>query len=285
MLPPAAIVSTSRGGMACVADGSGPPVLAIHGGMGGCDQSWILGKALFADTARILAVSRPGYAGTALRLGSTPESQADSFAALLDALRIDKVMAVGCSAGGPSAIFFALRHPDRCRGLILMSAATGPMQMSPRMQTQLKILALLARIPGMAAFLRRRVTRDPLRAVSRSLRDPVAAAALLAHPQVGPLLRLFQQSIFSDLRQRIAGTRNDMAMLTGLAPLPLERLAVPVLGLHSSDDPVVGAHHLDSVCERVRQARCVKLTTGGHITLFAEIDAVRRHVAEFAASI
>jgi pimeloyl-ACP methyl ester carboxylesterase len=284
-VPPAEIVSTNRGAVTCVLDGEGLPVLAVHGGMGACDQAWILGKALFADTARIIAVARPGYPGTPLSTGATPETQADAYAALLDALGIDKAVIVGCSAGGPSSIQFALRHADRCHGLILMSAATGSLQMPPRMLTQLNILAVLARVPGMTNYLRRRVTNDPLRAATRSLRDPATAAALLAHPVTGPLLLLFQQSIFTGLRQRIAGTRHDLALLATLPPLPLEQLAVPVLGLHSSDDPVVGVRHLDAVCEKAAKAQCVRLAKGGHIPLFTEMDAVRRHVAAFVSQL
>jgi pimeloyl-ACP methyl ester carboxylesterase len=285
VLPPAQCVATRQGAMACMQHGQGIPVLAIHGGMGACDQAWILGKALFADTARIIAVARPGYPGTPLSTGATPQAQADAYAALLDALGIDKAVAVSCSAGGPSSIQFALRHPDRCHGLILMSAATGPLQMPPRMLTQLNILAMLARVPGMTNYLRRRVTKDPLRAATRSLRDPATAAALLAHPVTGPLLRLFQQSIFTGLRQRIAGTRRDLALLATLPLLPLEQLAVPVLGLHSIDDPVVGVRHLDAVCAKAAKAQCVHLAKGGHIPLFTEMDAVRRHVAAFVSKL
>ena len=92
--PPAQSIATRLGAMACIQDGRGAPVLAIHGGMGGCDQSWILGRALFADTARLLAVARPGYAGTPLTVGLTPEAQADAYAALLDALARRNVAAI-----------------------------------------------------------------------------------------------------------------------------------------------------------------------------------------------
>ena len=285
MMPPAEIVSTSRGAMACVRDGAGAPVLAIHGGMGGCDQSWILGRALFADTARILAVARSGYAGTPLTVGLTPQAQADAYAALLDALKIDKVLVAAISAGGPSALQFGLRHPDRCRGLILVSAATGRLQTPPEMITRLAAMAVTARIPGAAGYLRRKAGSDPMAAAARSLPDADAAAALLAHPEAGPLFRLFQQGIFTDLRPRLAGTRHDIALLATLAPLPLEELRVPVLDLHAVDDPVVPVAHAEAVCARAPRAECVRLQKGGHIALFTEIDTIRSHAARFVSSL
>jgi pimeloyl-ACP methyl ester carboxylesterase len=45
--------------------------------------------------------------------------QADAFVQLLDHLGIDKVVVVGISAGAWSSLQFAVRHPDRCRALVL----------------------------------------------------------------------------------------------------------------------------------------------------------------------
>jgi 2-hydroxy-6-oxonona-2,4-dienedioate hydrolase len=46
-------------------------------------------------------------------------NQADAYATLLDHLGIDRLHVIGGSAGALSATAFALRHPDRCSGLIL----------------------------------------------------------------------------------------------------------------------------------------------------------------------
>lgn len=47
--------------------GSGEVILAIHGAMGGWDQSEILAKTVAPDGYRVIAVSRPGYLGTPLK--------------------------------------------------------------------------------------------------------------------------------------------------------------------------------------------------------------------------
>ena len=72
---------------------------------------------------KVLAPSRPGY-------GRTPAvfsyaQQADVMSALLDVLQITKVSVYGVSGGGPPAIQFAARHPEKCSSLILEAAVTG----------------------------------------------------------------------------------------------------------------------------------------------------------------
>ena len=47
------------------------------------------------------------------------------MAALLDELKIDKVSVYAYSGGGPCAINFAARHPDRINSLVLEAANSG----------------------------------------------------------------------------------------------------------------------------------------------------------------
>ena len=55
--------------------------------------------------------------------------QADAFAALLDAIGVGKVLVLAGSAGSTSALHFAIRHHDRTRALLLVSAnVPGPHQ-------------------------------------------------------------------------------------------------------------------------------------------------------------
>ena len=47
------------------------------------------------------------------------------MAALLDELKIEKVLVYGVSGGGPTCLNFALRHPNRCFGMMTEVAIYG----------------------------------------------------------------------------------------------------------------------------------------------------------------
>ena len=273
------IVHTRLGPVACVTFGKGTPILAIHGGMGGVDQSWVLALSLLADPNgfHIIAVARPGYPGTPLATGSTPQDQADALAALLDTLGLESAIVAAISAGGPSALAFASRHPSRCRALILVSAATGALVSPPHILSRLKTMSLMAHIPGAAALLRRKAAKDPVAALMRSVPDRAVAQSVMAHHDAGALFRLFQLGMFDQLAGRILGTRHDIQCLSELTPPPT--IHVPVLTIHGQDDAVVLPMHADQVAGPV--VMHVRLAGAGHVALFTHMDTVRNAVRDF----
>ncbi len=70
---------------------------------------------------RFLYISRFGYLKSSIPDDPTVELQADVYNELLDHLGIRSIFVLGNSAGGTSAIHFAIRYPEKCRGLILLS--------------------------------------------------------------------------------------------------------------------------------------------------------------------
>ena len=71
----------------------------------------------------MIAVSRFGYLRTPLPEDASAAAQADAHACLLDALNIKRAAVLGTSAGGPSSLQFALRHPGRTAALVLLVPA------------------------------------------------------------------------------------------------------------------------------------------------------------------
>ena len=102
--------------------GQGPPVLVVHGSGGGFDQGEFLADVALGDGFHVVTPSRFGYLGSTFRPGAGFEEQADAYALLLDHLGLGRVAVVAFSHGGPSALQFALRHPQRVSSLTLLSA-------------------------------------------------------------------------------------------------------------------------------------------------------------------
>ena len=84
--------------------GSGPPLLMIHGTGGGFDQGLLFTEKLAAHGVRVIAPSRFGYLRSSFPADHSSEAQADAFVALLDHLKLERVVVAGGSAGfGPLA--------------------------------------------------------------------------------------------------------------------------------------------------------------------------------------
>lgn len=283
--PAPCAVRTPAGPVEAAIAGDGPAVLALHGGMGGCDQSWLLARALLGDTTRfrVIAVSRPGYLGTPLSSAGSPEAQADLCAALLDRLGIPDALVLAVSAGGPGAIQFAARHPGRCSGLILVSACTGTLDIPPEVRSRLPLMGLLARLPFLPALMRRRAGRDPERTAARSIRDPGLRAGTLAHPEAGPLLRELQIGTLTRLAERLSGTLNDIRRFEHLEPLPLAAVRAPVLAVHGTGDRIVPVEHARRVTAAVPGAELLAIPDGEHVSLFTHLDIIRAAAGAFIA--
>ena len=118
------IIHTARGPIEYASIGEGAPLLVIHGAGGGFDQALNFAGDLNKAGFRCIFVSRFGYLRTPLPNDGSPEAQADQYACLLDSLGVLKAAVLGVSAGGPSALQFAIRHPRRCSALALLAPAT-----------------------------------------------------------------------------------------------------------------------------------------------------------------
>jgi pimeloyl-ACP methyl ester carboxylesterase len=280
MPPTPTTIPTARGPVECLVGGEGTSVvLILHGAMGGWDQSALLMHTIGEPGYRTIAVSRPGYLGTPLDAGRTPEAQADLLAALLEALGIPRAAVIAVSGGGPSAIHFALRHSDRCWALVLVSTAGGPVT------TPLPLRFHLLKALGHFAWFRRRLgrrgARDPEASARRSIPDPELRRRTLADPDTGPLFRRLTASSAERVAERLPGTLNDVAV-TRSYDYPLEALRVPTLVVHGGADRVVPfADHGRTLASRIPGARLVTASDGGHVFIFTHRRLVQPAVCPF----
>src|SRR5262249_34778688 len=144
VLTGSSVINTERGLIEYASIGEGLPLLIVHGAGGGFDQAADFATVLNKAGFRCILVSRFGYLRTPLPADGSPEAQADLYATLLDSLSLPVVAIMGVSAGGPSALQFAIRYPPRCSALVLLVPATFAPDGSgihPRSPTVMRLLA------------------------------------------------------------------------------------------------------------------------------------------------
>ena len=276
------LIGTSRGNVETAVWGEAPAVLALHGAMGGFDQGILLAKTAVSPGYRFIAVSRPGYLGTRLDAGPTPQEQADLCAEVLDHLGIAKAVVVAISGGGPAALQFALRHPQRCTALIMISACSHRLDVPIPFQWQ--IMKVMARVPGLPAMMRNKIARNPEKIAQRAIPDPALRQRTMQDPETAALFLALQMSIFERMASRIAGTDNDIAQSRGEMAWPLEQIAAPTLVIHGTKDRAVPYEQAKLLASRVPGAQLLTIENGEHGSLFTHRAEIRSRVDAFLAS-
>ena len=266
------VVETACGPIEYATFGEGHPVLVIHGIFGGFDQGLVTARGQLGEGFRAIVPSRFGYLRTPLPDDASPAAQADAFACLLDALGIEQAAILGVSAGGTSAIQFALRHPDRCSALVLVSSnAPGEVE------------AGLPPKPLAKALFRSDFVFWLLTTYFRS-----SMGSIMGVPKGFELTPEYEADIAETMETilpvspRADGALFDMYVSnpdinTGY---PLEEIAVPVLIINAIDDPLALYDNARAMAERIPGAKLVTVESGGHM-LLGHGERIRSEIGEF----
>lgn len=247
--------------------GEGKPILILHGGFGGYEQGLATAELLGLD-GRIIALSRSGYRRTGLANGRTLSEQAQMACQLLDQFGIDSATVLAISAGWLAALQFALNHPDRCAGLILLSAQ-GPALTEMRPAAYWLWLMRLFMAGDFPLWVVFKIGMWALIRLNGNQR------------QEGNFTKFWAGFIpGSDWR---AGVLNDLEQLLGLTGMPLENIRVPTLLIHGDQDLIVSYNVALDMYGRIPHAHIVTIPGGTHlivVTHGAEIGkAVKRFVS------
>jgi pimeloyl-ACP methyl ester carboxylesterase len=256
------IRETSAGPVEYLTLGQGYPIILAHGIMGGFDQGLVEAGHNCRGFQSIL-VSRFGYLGSPLPEHASPALQADSYAALLDALGINQAAMLGISSGGPSAIQFALRHADRCSALLLLSSR-GPRSAPLPPKWAFNILAKSNFVMW--------ALKTYFRSTLYSMLVPKQILAALTAEKQQHLVEIAETLL--PVKPRSAGILFD-AYVTNpdIDHYPFEQITVPTLVLHAKDDPLSSFRSVRTMAARIPGARLVSFEQGGHINLGNEQKA------------
>jgi len=258
------VVATAVGDVEYAVTGEGTPYLYVHGAPGGYDQG-LSDRRTRPDAfagLRTITLSRPGYLRTPLSSGKTPAEQADLFAALLDEIGVDRVVVMGLSAGGPPALQFAIRHPERTAGLILMAPA---ILAQPDLEYENPTSASGTLLLDFVLW-----------AAGRWLGPAFLPGLDYDDPEQVALARRWVVTVIP-LSQRTEGAINDFDILRTLDvdAWPLENVTAPTLILHGDADRNAPYEGSAKAAERIPNAELVTFEGVGHeftLTRAREID-------------
>jgi len=103
--------------------GSGEPVVLLHGAFMAVTDDWSVWISELSKTRKVIAIEMQGHGRTAdTGRDFTYDNLADDVAALLDYLKIPSADVIGYSLGGGVALNCAIRHPDKVRKVVSISA-------------------------------------------------------------------------------------------------------------------------------------------------------------------
>ena len=258
------IIDTRCGPIEVQQAGSGVPLLVVHGSGGGHDQGMAFAGPLARHGTRVIAMSRFGYLRTPMPADASAAAQADAHVCLLDALGIRRAAVMGGSAGAPSALQMALRHPDRVSALILLVPLTykPPTQADSAAPMPAWVENTMMRLLG-SDFL--------FWAAIHVAREQVVKVVLATPPELltaaSPPERARVNAMIDNIlpvSARAAGLRSDTAVGKHLAPAALDTLNVPTLIVSARDDRYGTYASAAYTASRIAGAKFIGFDQGGH---------------------
>jgi 3-oxoadipate enol-lactonase len=248
-----------------VQDGSGNPVVLVHGLGGTGTDIWKKQIHDLARDHRVIAYDIRGSGRSEVTPGPyTIELLAEDLAALVDAIGLDRFAVVGHSMGGGIALQYAATHPDRVRavvgaGAVAELAEQGKQGMQTRAET---------------------VERDGMAAVAETVAtNGLAPSFREAHPEE-----------FQELISLLASNRPEAyaAQCRALVEMAVTerfaQVAAPVLLVCGELDQASPPAMNEANAARLPNARLVQLEDCAHIVPWEKpaqlLDAVRGFLGE-----
>lgn len=249
--------------------GAGPVILYLHGTPGGYNQA-----PKPRPGFRQLTLSRPGYLRTPLSVGQTPEEQAIACSALMNALSIKSLWVVGASGGGPAALAFAARFPERVQGLIMVEAVSEAIVL-PEITAPMRFdftFWLLISLLGKSG---------PEGIARRFIPDKKNQERLLAQPtQLARYADILWSIWPVSIRQ--AGWRNDRAQFKDIQP-DYAAIGCPTLIVHGTADTAVPVGQSQRLAQRIPGASLHLVEGADHAMPYTHHDELNAAVEAFMA--
>jgi 3-oxoadipate enol-lactonase/4-carboxymuconolactone decarboxylase len=236
----------------------GAPVVAFSNSIGSTIEMWDPQARALAGRYRCLRYDARGHGRSeVVDRPARLDDLADDLAGLLDALGIAKAHVVGLSLGGMTAQNFAVRHPDRLDGLVLMAT-------SAHLPTGWDERIALVREKGMAAL-----------------------ADTVMERWFTPAFREASPDKVAPFRERFLAVdpRGYAACCAAIRDMDLRAsnasIKAPTLIVAGADDPATPAAMMEEIRSRIPDAELVVLPRAAHILTVEQPERVNGYLLAF----
>lgn len=214
-------------------EGSGPPLVMLHGATSLAAEDWSAQRPLFRQAFTLYLVDARGHGGTRWDAadGFDKEVLVDDLLAFADALGLETFHLAGFSMGAMTALTFGTRHPERLRTAII--AGIDP-QREPRASVARRLM-------------------DPER-IDREEPDWAAQLERRHGATQGP----------GAWRRLLPAIAADVAHQALLTPAELRGARVPILLAYGDRDVFVPADHAVALQRQLPDARLLIAPDCGH---------------------
>ena len=273
--------------------GKGPVLFFMHGGPGGIDQAFLL-ESMIDEGYSMLTVSRPGY----LRTPFVPlsyEEQVDQYIELLDKLEIDKVVVMGYSAGGPLALNFANKYPERTHALVMEAGVSTEYNVPSGAQDSFWMKLFQSKgIQDFLSWITIIIIRIALKMTFKSI---IRLETLLTKEDINKfadmvsndkerrlwLMNLMDTTVPMSIRK--LGLNHDIELLLSIEKIPVNNINVKSLLIYSRDDKDVKWLNAEYLERNLKDFELIE-THGGHFMWVGEdMDKIKNKRIEFLKSL
>jgi pimeloyl-ACP methyl ester carboxylesterase len=257
----------------------GPPLVLVHGFAANLD-TWEPWVARLGDTYRVVSLDLPAHGLPVTPPGylMSTAGQVEVIDQLTRKLGLTPFVLAGNSMGGGASWNFALSHPDRLRGLILV-ASVGPRppesEGAPPREGPPAIFQVMANPVGRAA----------LRSLNpRPLAEPGLRRAYIDESLVTPALvdRYVDLALAPGRREMILAGRQGRP---SASPDAVKGVSTPTLVMHGEKDVVVPPEVGRRLAELIPGARLVIYPEAGHVPMEQIPDRSAADVRAFIESL
>ena len=246
------------------AHGKGQPLLLIHSFLC-CTEMWQHQIEHLSQEYRVIVMDIRGHGQSSPSSPHSIYDLVDDAVGLLDAEGIESAVWLGLSIGGMISMRAALTHPDRVKGLVLLSTDSHAESFLVKVERRVlgKVVKYLGVLPVIIPVLRKMFGKTTHRS-NKELIQTWRQKFLKVHP--GSMLESLQALL----------KRDDVSSR-------LRTVSVPTLIIHGTEDRAIPVALGKNIKTHLPHADLKIMDKSGHLLTLESPEEVNAHISNFLA--